>query len=97
MMPMLNPSINCSGTRMRSSLDRKIFLSVDHRLRQSRCHGSLPQAGDERRSLVVVPAEKWNPWLGASSTNAAAMLDEMNDNEFTAEPDPVRRAQKELS
>jgi putative SOS response-associated peptidase YedK len=58
--------------------------------------GRFHKPGDERRSLVVVTADKWHTWLGASSANAESMLGEMNESEFNAESAPIRQAKKEL-
>lgn len=43
---------------------------------------------DEKRSLVIVPAERRDDWLHATLENAASFLMEMPVEEFTAAPAP---------
>ena len=47
--------------------------------------GRFHRAGDERRSLVVVPRRAWHDWLAAMPDTAEAMLAEMPVAEFTSE------------
>ena len=47
--------------------------------------GRFHRPGDERRSLVVVPASKWDAWLSASTTIAAGLFNEMDTSKFAAE------------
>jgi putative SOS response-associated peptidase YedK len=58
--------------------------------------GRFHKPGDERRSLVVVPAEKWNTWLSATTTSAAGMLEPMDTERFTSKAAPAKQAQAEL-
>lgn len=48
--------------------------------------GRFHRPGDERRSLVVVPSEKWTDWLYAKPETAGAMLEDIPEAEFTAAP-----------
>ena len=58
--------------------------------------GRFHRPGDERRSLVVVPADNWQTWLSATTTHAASMFNAMDDSEFAAEAAPTKQAQTEL-
>ena len=49
--------------------------------------GRFHRPGDERRSLVVVPSEKWTDWLFAKPETAGAMLVDIPVAEFTSAPD----------
>jgi len=62
--------------------------------------GRFHKAGDEKRSLVIVPPEHRSNWLSADTTWAQqAMLHEMPVAEFTAEasPSPPRAAVPEAA
>jgi putative SOS response-associated peptidase YedK len=57
--------------------------------------GRFHRPGDERRSLVVVPASRWTTWLCATTAAAGGMLEAMEPGDFAAEPasaEPVQRA-----
>lgn len=58
--------------------------------------GRFHRPGDERRSLVVVPADNWHTWLSATTTHAASMFNAMYASEFAAEAAPTKQAQTEL-
>ena len=58
--------------------------------------GRFHRPGDERRSLVVVPADKWAAWLSATSITAATMHYKMDATEFTSESAQAKQAQAEL-
>jgi putative SOS response-associated peptidase YedK len=46
--------------------------------------GRFHKPGDEKRSLVVVPTDRWSDWLGASATAARDLLFAMNTVELEA-------------
>jgi putative SOS response-associated peptidase YedK len=46
--------------------------------------GRFHKPQDEKRSLVVMPTDKWTDWLRASASSAQDMLFEMNAAEFEA-------------
>jgi putative SOS response-associated peptidase YedK len=50
--------------------------------------------GDEKRSVVVVPPEKWQEWLHADEREARALLRLFDPEEFAAEaaPRPARKS-----
>jgi putative SOS response-associated peptidase YedK len=58
--------------------------------------GRFHRPDDERRSLVVVPADQWTTWLSATTTEAAGLFKPMDTNEFTSEATQARRAQADL-
>lgn len=58
--------------------------------------GRFHRPGDERRSLVVVPATQWDAWLSATATHAVSMFTAMDASEFAAEEAPTKQAQTEL-
>jgi putative SOS response-associated peptidase YedK len=46
--------------------------------------GRWHRPGDERRSLVIVPPDRWSAWLNAEPGGAAGMMLPMNANVFDA-------------
>jgi putative SOS response-associated peptidase YedK len=52
--------------------------------------------GDEKRSVVVVPPERWQDWLHADEREARALLQPFDAEEFTATaaPRPARKSAK---
>jgi putative SOS response-associated peptidase YedK len=53
--------------------------------------------GDEKRSVVVVPPERWLNWLHADEREARSLLQPFDPEEFTAAaaPRPARKSTKE--
>jgi putative SOS response-associated peptidase YedK len=53
--------------------------------------------GDEKRSVVVVPPERWQTWLHAEEREAKSLLQPFKFEEFTAEaaPRPARKSVNE--
>ncbi|WP_051244661.1 hypothetical protein [Azohydromonas australica] len=53
--------------------------------------------GDEKRSVVIVPPERWQNWLYADERQARALLQPFDPKQFTAEaaPQPARKAAKD--
>ncbi len=53
--------------------------------------------GDEKRSVVVVPPERWQDWLYADEQQARALLQPFDPEQFTAEtaPRPAAKAAKD--
>ncbi len=58
--------------------------------------GRFHMPGDEKRSLVIMPIDKWSDWLGASASSAHDMLFEMDTTDFESLASEIRaaRAQK---
>lgn len=48
--------------------------------------GKFHRPGDERRSLVVVPANAWHKWLSVKTGIARDLLTEMPTAEFSVGP-----------
>jgi putative SOS response-associated peptidase YedK len=58
---------------------------------------NLHRPGDEKRSLVIVPEEDWDSWLGAPPELARAMLTLYPAELLRTEPAPVPPRPKKMA
>jgi putative SOS response-associated peptidase YedK len=54
--------------------------------------GRFHRPEDEKRSLVVMPTDRWSDWLAATTLQMQEMLRPMHESQFEAVPVQVQRA-----
>lgn len=68
-----------------------VTINADHHPLMRRFHAP----GDEKRSLVVLPEDRWDDWLRCPSEDAArTLLTDLPAAEFRAEADPLVRRRR---